>query len=93
MALLAPSIMSTTSTYLQLEELQKRPTTFHHGLYTESISDFTNDTISESEPPSSRSEVSRQSVLLLKGAREQYSLVNDHAIPSVLHQGEILVKV
>ncbi|KAJ6064335.1 hypothetical protein N7499_013015 [Penicillium canescens] len=85
--------MSTTSTYLQLDELQKTPTTFHHGLYTESISDFTNDTTSKSEAPSPRSEVSRQSVLLLKGAREQYSLVNDHAIPSVLHQGEILVKV
>ncbi|KAJ5320010.1 hypothetical protein N7508_000293 [Penicillium antarcticum] len=84
--------MSTTSTYLQLDELKKTPTTFHHDI-AQSISDFTNDTTSESEPPSPRSETSRQSVLLLKGAREQYSLVDDHAIPSVLHEEEILVKV
>lgn len=81
--------MSTTSTCLQLEELQKTPTT----LFSESVSDYSDVSRSESEPPSPRSEAARQRVLLLKGAREQYALVDDHAIPSVLHEGEILVKV
>lgn len=88
--------MSTTSTCLQLgklEELHKTPTAFNEHLFSESISDYSNESRSESEPPSPRSEESRQRVLLLKGAREQYALVDDHAIPSVLHDGEILVKV
>lgn len=93
MPLLPPSTMSTTSTCLQLEELQKTPTTFHQYLSSDSLSDYSNESRSESEPPSPRSEESRQRVLLLKGAREQYALVDDHAIPSVLHEGEILVKV
>ena len=94
MPLLAPiSIMSTTSTCLQVEAFQKSPTTFHNNVFSESISDYSNESRAESEPASPRSEESTQRVLLLKGAREQYALVNDHAIPSVLHEGEILVKV
>ncbi|KAJ5565718.1 Polyketide synthase enoylreductase [Penicillium sp. DV-2018c] len=85
--------MSSTSTCLQFEQVQKNATVFHHNLYSESISDYSNESISESESTSPRSEVSRQKVLLLKGPREQYALVDDHAIPSVLHEGEILVKV
>lgn len=92
MPLLAP-IMSTTSTCLQVEELQKAPTTFHNEIFSASISDYSNGSRPQSEPASPRSEESTQRVLLLKGAREQYALVNDHAIPSVLHEGEILVKV
>lgn len=93
MPLLSPNIMSTTSTCLQLRELQKTPTTFHQNLFLESTSVYSNESRSGSEPPSPQSEESRQRVLLLKGAREQYALVDDHAIPSVLHEGEILVKV
>jgi hypothetical protein len=94
MPLLSPiSIMSTTSTYLQVAESQKTPTTFHNNLFSESLSDYSNESRTESEPASPRSEESTQRVLLLKGAREQYALVNDHAIPSILHESEILVKV
>jgi hypothetical protein len=94
MPLLAPvSIMSTTSTCLQVREYQKTPATFQNNLFTESLSNYSNESRSENEPASPRSEESTQRVLLLKGAREQYALVNDHAIPSVLHDGEILVKV
>lgn len=92
MPLLPPSTMSTTSTCLELEELQETRT-FHQCLLSEANSDYSTESRSESEPPSPRTEESRQRVLLLKGAREQYALVDDHAIPSVLHEGEILVKV
>ncbi|CAG8391286.1 unnamed protein product [Penicillium salamii] len=85
--------MSTTSTCLQVEEFQKTPTTFHNEVFSASLSDYSNESRPQSEPASPRSEESTQRVLLLKGAREQYALVNDHAIPSVLHEGEILVKV
>ncbi|CAG7968785.1 unnamed protein product [Penicillium olsonii] len=92
MPLLAP-IMSTTSTYVQVDEFQKTPTTFHNEVFSGSLSDYSNESRPQSEPASPRSEESTQRVLLLKGAREQYALVNDHAIPSVLHEGEILVKI
>lgn len=36
---------------------------------------------------------STQNVLLLKAAREKYTLVEDHPIPELQHKGEILVKV
>lgn len=35
----------------------------------------------------------RQRALLLHAAQQPYSLVNDHAIPSILHKDEILIKV
>jgi hypothetical protein len=91
MALLAPSIMSTT-TCLQLEELQKKPTSFHRYIF--SGPSVTSTTTKEEEKRLvSQTVEARQSVLLLKGIREQYTLVNDHTIPAILHSGEILVKV
>lgn len=85
--------MSTTSTCLQVQDFQKSPTTFHHDIFTDRLEDYYNESTPESEPISPRSEESTQRVLLLKGAREEYALVNDHAIPSILNEGEILVKV
>ncbi|KAI9934747.1 hypothetical protein ASPWEDRAFT_118225 [Aspergillus wentii DTO 134E9] len=35
----------------------------------------------------------RQSVLMLNGFKQPYSLVDDHTIPSIFHSDEILVKV
>jgi predicted alpha/beta superfamily hydrolase len=91
MALLAPSIMSTT-TCLQLDELQKKPTSFHRYIF--SSPSISSTTIKEGEKRLiSQTAEARQSVLLLKGVREQYTLVNDHTIPAILHPGEILVKV
>ncbi|KAJ5911985.1 uncharacterized protein N7473_001288 [Penicillium subrubescens] len=91
MALLAPSIMSTT-TCLQLDELQKQSTSFHRYIF--SSPSVTSTTIKEEEKRLvSQTVEARQSVLLLKGIREQYTLVNDHTIPAILHPGEILVKV
>lgn len=91
MALLAPSIMSTT-TCLQLDELQKKPTIFHRDIFSNpSVSSTTIK--EEGKRLVSQIVEARQRVLLLKGVREQYTLVNDHTIPAILHPGEILVKV
>lgn len=91
MALLAPAIMSTT-TCLQLDELQKKPTRFHRYIFSgPSVS--SNSIRDEEKRLVSQTGNARQSVLLLKGIREQYTLVNDHTIPAILHPGEILVKV
>lgn len=91
MALLAPRIMSTT-TCLQLEESLGNPTAFDNYLSSEphfSVSDTTR----QHKTLTSQRLQSRQKVLLLKGVREQYTLVEDHTVPSILHAGEILVKV
>ena len=92
MALLAPSIMSTT-TCLQLDA-PTEPTTFHRYIITddEPVSPKSSS-IEEEQQLSPLQTEARQSALLLKGAREQYTLVDDHSIPEVLHKGEILVKV
>lgn len=37
--------------------------------------------------------VDRQKALLLHGAHQPYTLVTDHLVPSILRDGEILVKV
>lgn len=92
MALVAPSIMSTT-TYLQLEVLQKKPTSFHRYIFSEPPSSVSNGAEEEHKTPVTKSLESRQKVLLLKGVREQYTLVEDHSVPSILNTGEILVKV
>ncbi|KAJ5666831.1 hypothetical protein N7462_011240 [Penicillium macrosclerotiorum] len=84
--------MSTT-TCLQLQELQPpSAATFHRYMFSEASSP--SDVITQKEPsPVARSREARQRVLLLKTAREQYTLVHDHTIPSILHPSEILVKV
>ncbi len=83
--------MSTTAC-LRLDELQNKPTTFHRYIFSEPCVPSTS--IKEEEKNLvSQSGNARQSVLLLKGVREQYTLVNDHSVPAILHPGEILVKV
>ena len=85
--------MSTT-TCLQIEDLHDKPTTFHRYIISSSQNNaLSQHTKPQDETPSSSSLEARQKVLLLKGAREQYTLVDDHNIPSILHPGEILVKV
>lgn len=97
MALVAPSIMSTT-TCLQLEELSNKPSTFHRYICSEPhfqpcVPTTTHAKIDEhTSTPASPLEA-KQRVLLLKAAREQYTLVDDHHVPSILHPGEVLVKV
>lgn len=92
MALVAPSIMSTTSC-LQLEELQKKPTNFHRYIFSEPSSNVSHEAKQGNKIPASKPFESRQKVLLLKGVREEYTLVEDRTVPSILHPGEILVKV
>lgn len=92
MALVTPNIMSTT-TCLQLEELQKKPANFHRYMFSEPPSNVANAAKQGNKIPVSKTLVSKQKVLLLKGVREQYTLVDDHSVPSILNQGEILVKV
>ncbi|OOQ85968.1 oxidoreductase, zinc-binding dehydrogenase family [Penicillium brasilianum] len=83
--------MSTT-TCVQLDELQNKPTSFHR--YIISGPSLSSNTVKEEKNSLvSHTEDARQSVLLLKGVREQYTLVNDHTIPAILNPGEILVKV
>lgn len=107
MALLAPSIMTTTtSTYLQLDEVKENNHIFLHGKSNDTANVITYENIIQEEEqqgalihseakskPQHQHQEPKQSVLLIKGIREQYTLVTDHAIPSILHKGEILVKV
>ncbi|KAJ5604624.1 Polyketide synthase enoylreductase [Penicillium lagena] len=81
---------TTTSTYLQLQE---KPTTFHRGFIT--TEEQLNVSTSKPEEKASGRQLveTKQRVLLLKGVRERYTLVNDHDIPSVSNPSEILVKV
>ncbi|KAJ5569636.1 Polyketide synthase enoylreductase [Penicillium hispanicum] len=92
MAVVAPRIMSTT-TCLQLDELPSKSSTFHRYIFSEAIPNAIATTKREEQPLASKSVEVKQSVLLLKGVREQYTLVDNHNIPSILHPGEILVKV
>lgn len=89
--------MSTTLTYLQIEELnEKSPVALHrHALTTKELRTLPNTPCHEKavEMAHERQPLeAKQRVLLLNGIREQYTLVNDHDIPSVSHPGEILVK-
>ncbi|KAJ5758714.1 hypothetical protein N7520_005870 [Penicillium odoratum] len=97
MALVAPSIMSIT-TCLQLEGLQNKRSSFHRYIFSEAQSQplAPNTNTEEQKPaiPNTPQPVeAKQRVLLLKAAREQYTLVDDHHVPSILHPGEVLVKV
>jgi hypothetical protein len=83
--------MSTT-TYLQLEELKKESTNFRRCFFSEPPN-IAHEVKEGIQAPVSESLETRQKVLLLKGAGEQYTLVDDHTVPSILHPGEILVKV
>jgi hypothetical protein len=92
MALLAPNIMSTTTTFLQLGDLEQKTKSFHRCTSSSNASVFQRSTQEEKTPVPRPLEMTQQ-VLLLKGVKEQYTLVNDHIIPSILNPGEILVKV
>lgn len=96
MALVAPNIMSTT-TCLQLEELQNKPSTFHRYIISEPRPQY-QFSFTPKKEETTRTYTSaplgtKQRALFVKAAREQYTLVDDHHVPSVLHQGEVLVKV
>lgn len=85
--------MSTT-TCLQLEEPYGKSTTFHRYIIPSPQDTIIPEPITEQDQNTTNGPLEvRQRVLLLKGAREQYTLVDDHSIPSILHHGEILVKV
>lgn len=92
MALVAPSIMSTT-TCLQLDEVRNGEAKFRRCFFSEPPSRVSHELKEEASSLTSETLETRQKVLLLKGAREQYTLVDDHTVPSILHPGEILVKV
>lgn len=84
--------MSTT-TCLQLDEVRNEHANFRRCFFSEPPSHVFHQLREENPSPKSESLETRQKVLLLKGAREQYTLVDDHIVPSILHPGEILVKV
>ncbi|KAJ5925200.1 hypothetical protein N7454_007839 [Penicillium verhagenii] len=87
--------MSTT-TCLQLEELHDKPSIFHRYILSDTQSRpllSNKEKIEERIPTLKTPLEGKQRVLLLKAAREQYTLVDDHHVPSILHPGEVLVKV
>lgn len=92
MALVAPRIMTTT-TCVQLDQLPTEPTNFHRYIIPDEQPVSPKTSNSEEKTSKDESFDVRQNALLLKGAREQYTLVSDHSIPSIIHRGEILVKV
>ncbi|KAJ6013889.1 Polyketide synthase enoylreductase [Penicillium herquei] len=92
MALVAPSIMSTT-TCLQIEEIHRKQSTFHRNIFSETTPKSLITTTVKEEVITQTPLQAKQRVLLLKAAREQYTLVDDHHVPSILHPGEVLVKV
>lgn len=86
--------MTAVSTYAPLVTLsEKQQTISYQEIYPEQRSEptFANPNVQEDVRP----ELGRatQRALLLKAAREQYTLVTDHAIPSISNKDEILVKV
>ncbi|RJE18577.1 oxidoreductase, zinc-binding dehydrogenase family [Aspergillus sclerotialis] len=84
--------MSTTSTYLRLEEMNKKKhTVFHHEIVVEDKPHASLTTYPKESTQHLKE--AKQNVLLLNGVREQYSLVTGYSIPSILYEGEILVKV
>ncbi|KAJ5731940.1 Polyketide synthase enoylreductase [Penicillium malachiteum] len=84
--------MSTT-TCLQIEEIHRKPSTFHRKIFSETTPKPLVTTTVKEEVITQTPLQAKQRVLLLKAAREQYTLVDDHHVPSILHPGEFLVKV
>ncbi|KAL1885679.1 hypothetical protein Plec18167_001174 [Paecilomyces lecythidis] len=85
--------MSTTSTFVQSKEAEGNgQDLFHRHIFVEGQGDST-DTTRSNSPIDAKLQTSKQNVLLLHAAREKYKLIEDHAIPTLIHNGEILVKV
>lgn len=87
--------ISTTYAPASLDE--KHHAVFHHELVVEQRPEYTFNppfirslAVETVITPQSRT---TQNALLLKAAREQYTLATDHAIPSTRTKDEILVKV
>ncbi|KAH8424459.1 zinc-binding alcohol dehydrogenase family protein [Aspergillus melleus] len=87
--------ISTTYAPASLDE--KHHAVFHHELVIEQAPKYTYNQpfihsrpVETIRPPQHRT---TQSALLLKAARERYTLVTDHTIPSTRTKDEILVKV
>jgi hypothetical protein len=78
----------TTLTTTTLDE--KRPAVYHEELLIEQRENtrVASRTIQTVNTPSLT-----QRALLLHAAQQPYALVTDHAIPTLLHKDEILIKV
>lgn len=100
--------MTATSTYVQLDEKshshhqRDHSDIDRHIFFLSRASDATYNNVPapsdydlKSESNSRRQQIQepKQNALVLRAAREQYTLVTDHAIPPILHKGEILIKV
>ena len=119
---MAPGIMTTTSTCIQLDGLNDKPNYLEHtrrqdetdprghlflqnqalngnSAHLQNVSqenESMNQLASQANYQPDEDQTSRelkQSALLLKGFREEYTLVTDHDVPSITHKGEILIKV
>jgi hypothetical protein len=80
--------ITTLTTTTTLDE--KRPAVYHEELLIEQRQNArtTSRTLQTVNTPSPT-----QRALLLHAAQQPYSLVTDHAIPTLLHKDEILIKV
>ncbi|KAL3489546.1 chaperonin 10-like protein [Aspergillus germanicus] len=80
--------ITTLTTTTTLDE--KRPVIYHEELLIEQRHNArtTYQTVQTTQTPSPT-----QRALLLHAAQQPYSLVTDHAIPTLLHKDEILIKV
>ncbi|RAK99605.1 zinc-binding alcohol dehydrogenase family protein [Aspergillus ibericus CBS 121593] len=81
--------MTTISTYTVPVAEGKYPTVFHREFLVEQRADPTYTV----QPQSTTIPPPTQSALLLKGVGEKYTLVTDHAIPTISKKDEILVKI
>ncbi|KAL4879261.1 chaperonin 10-like protein [Aspergillus karnatakaensis] len=85
----------TTVTTLTTTTLEgKRPAIYHEEILIEQRENVTSESDrSISQIQNAQTPSVTQRALLLHAAQQPYAVVTDHAIPSILHKDEILIKV
>jgi hypothetical protein len=90
---------SRNDSYLKSNSIQPVPLTeerenIRKELYTETAEIKSSNPALNSVPlPAGNQLATTQNALLLHAIKEKYTLVTDHAVPSILHQDEILIEV
>ncbi|KAL4869861.1 hypothetical protein BDV12DRAFT_195869 [Aspergillus spectabilis] len=71
----------------------KRPAVYHEEILIEQRENASSNRIASQAQTTVQTPSVTQRALLLHAAQQPYALVTDHAIPSILHKDEILIKV
>jgi hypothetical protein len=71
----------------------KRPAVYHEEILIEQRENSSSNRIASQTQTAVQTPSVTQRALLLHAAQQPYALVTDHAIPSILHKDEILIKV